>query len=120
MGRHSQVSCFGIDKCQAPPVVETVSATQSGSRDSILKTPQLTLIVQNHIKQRFMNSDATVVFNEASLRKRFMKKLTRDREVPIISAKVSWVIGGINGSGSPGLPTPPATKEFSPNAFRWS
>jgi hypothetical protein len=28
----------------------------------------------------------------------------RDRIVPIISAKASWVIGGISGSGSPGMP----------------
>src|SRR5580704_18938837 len=39
-----------------------------------------------------------------SLRKRFMKKLTRDRVVPIISASVSCDILGIIGSGSPGLP----------------
>ena len=37
------------------------------------------------------------------LRKRFMKKLTRERVVPIISARVSWEILGINVSGSPGL-----------------
>ena len=37
-------------------------------------------------------------------RKRFIKKLTRDRVVPIISANVSCVIFGINVSGSPGLP----------------
>jgi hypothetical protein len=35
-----------------------------------------------------------------SLRKRFMKKLTRDRVVPIISARVSCVMGGIKCSGS--------------------
>jgi hypothetical protein len=33
-----------------------------------------------------------------------MKKLTRERVVPIISARVSWVMGGINVPGSPGLP----------------
>src|ERR1039457_7574169 len=33
-----------------------------------------------------------------------MKKLTRDRVVPIISARVSCVIGGMKFSGSPGLP----------------
>jgi hypothetical protein len=39
-----------------------------------------------------------------SSRKRFMKKLTRDRVVPTISASVSCVIFGISVSGSPGLP----------------
>lgn len=39
-----------------------------------------------------------------SLRNRFMKKLTRDRVVPIISANVSCEILGINVSGSPGSP----------------
>ena len=34
----------------------------------------------------------------------FMKKLTRDRVVPIISASVSWLILGITGSGVPALP----------------
>jgi hypothetical protein len=32
-----------------------------------------------------------------SLRKRFMKKLTRDRVVPTISARVSCVMGGMKG-----------------------
>jgi hypothetical protein len=30
-----------------------------------------------------------------------MKKLTRDRVVPIISARVSWLIFAITGSGVP-------------------
>ena len=34
----------------------------------------------------------------------FMKKLTRDRVVPISSARVSCVIFGIKLSGSPGFP----------------
>ena len=33
-----------------------------------------------------------------------MKKLTRDRVVPIISASVSWLILAIIGSGLPSLP----------------
>jgi len=33
-----------------------------------------------------------------------MKELTRDRVVPIMSASVSCVIGGIRVFGSPGLP----------------
>src|ERR1700728_2897240 len=39
-----------------------------------------------------------------SLRNLFMKKLTRDRVVPIISASVSWLIFAITGSGVPSLP----------------
>src|SRR5271154_1630748 len=35
-----------------------------------------------------------------SLRKRFMKKLTRERVVPIMSARVSWVISGMSILGS--------------------
>jgi hypothetical protein len=35
---------------------------------------------------------------------RFMKKLTRERVEPIISARVSCVIAGINVSGAPGFP----------------
>ena len=34
----------------------------------------------------------------------FMKKLTRDRVVPIISASVSWLIFAMTGSGVPSLP----------------
>ena len=47
-----------------------------------------------------------------SLRKRFMKKLTRDRVVPIISARVSCVIFGIRDSGSPGLPNSAINKRI--------
>jgi hypothetical protein len=39
-----------------------------------------------------------------SFRNLFMKKLTRDRVVPIISASVSWLIFAMIGSGSPSLP----------------
>ena len=34
----------------------------------------------------------------------FMKKLTRERVVPIISASVSWLILATSGSGFPSLP----------------
>ena len=34
----------------------------------------------------------------------FMKKLTRDRVVPIMSARASWLILGITVSGLPSLP----------------
>jgi hypothetical protein len=34
----------------------------------------------------------------------FMKKLTRDLVVPIISASVSWLTLAITGSGLPSLP----------------
>jgi hypothetical protein len=40
-----------------------------------------------------------------SLRNLFMKKLTRDRVVPIISAKVSWLTLGITASGFPSFPS---------------
>jgi hypothetical protein len=43
--------------------------------------------------------DSSVVYSvKPSLRKRFMKKLTRDRVVPIISARVTCVIFGIRVS----------------------
>ena len=38
-----------------------------------------------------------------NLRNRFIKKLTRDRVVPIISASVVWVMGGNQPRGSVGL-----------------
>jgi hypothetical protein len=34
----------------------------------------------------------------------FMKKLTRERVVPIISASVSWLTFAMIGSGRPSLP----------------
>ena len=74
-------------------------------------------VMQDHIEQRFMNPDATVVLNKPSLRKRFMKKLTRERVVPIISARVSCVISGINDSGSPGLPNSANNKRILANRF---
>jgi hypothetical protein len=51
-----------------------------------------------------MDFDATVVVNEAQLLNLFVKKLTRDRRVPIISASVSWLIFAMIGSGLPYLP----------------
>ena len=39
-----------------------------------------------------------------SFRNLFMKKLTRDRVVPIISASVSWLIFAMRGFGQPSLP----------------
>src|SRR5271166_456465 len=39
-----------------------------------------------------------------NLRNLFMKKLTRGRVVPIISASVSWLIFVVIGSGRPSLP----------------
>ena len=39
-----------------------------------------------------------------SLRNLFMKALTRDLVVPIISASVSWLIFAMTGSGLPSLP----------------
>jgi hypothetical protein len=62
------------------------------------------LIVQYHIEQRLVNLDSGVVFNKAELTKAVHEKLTRDRVVPIISARVSYVIDGISVFGSPGLP----------------
>jgi len=46
-------------------------------------------IEEHCFKERFVNLDAAVVVNEPSLRKRFMKKLIRERVVPTISARVS-------------------------------
>jgi hypothetical protein len=39
-----------------------------------------------------------------SLLKRFVKKLTRERVVPIISANIAWLILGITFSGLLSLP----------------
>ena len=44
----------------------------------------------------------------------FMKWLTRDRVVPIISASVSWLTFAITGSGLPSLPKL-ANKEKGPS-----
>jgi hypothetical protein len=46
-----------------------------------------------------------------------MKKLTRDRVVPIISARVSCVIFGISVSGSPGLPNSAINNRILANRF---
>ena len=47
---------------------------------------------------------AARISKRPSFRNLFMKKLTRDRVVPIISASVSWLIFAIIGSGLPSLP----------------
>ena len=45
--------------------------------------------MEDDIEEGAVHVQATVVFNEAQLPKLFMKKLTRDRVVPTISASVS-------------------------------
>jgi hypothetical protein len=52
-----------------------------------------------------------------SLRKRFIKKLTRERVVPIISAKVSCEILGMYCSGSPGLPNSAINRSIRASRF---
>ena len=52
-----------------------------------------------------------------SLRNLFMKKLTRDRVVPIISAKVSWLTLGITASGFPSFPKLANSKRRRANRF---
>ena len=46
-----------------------------------------------------------------------MKKLTRERVVPIMSANASWVIGGIKVSSSPGLPNEAINKRVRARRF---
>ncbi len=45
--------------------------------------------MEDHIEEGAMHLQLAVVVNEPSLRNLFMKKLTRKRVVPIISASVS-------------------------------
>jgi len=51
-------------------------------------------IVQNRIEQQLVDSNASVVIDVAELSETIMKKLTRERVVPIISARLSCVIVG--------------------------
>jgi len=75
------------------------------------------LIEQDHVEQRFVDLDATVVIDKSSLRKRFMKKLTRERVVPIISARVSCETGGMKVSRSPGLPNSAISRRMRASRF---
>ncbi len=45
--------------------------------------------MQNHIEQRTMNLQVSVIVNETQFPEPVHKKLTRDQVVPIISASVS-------------------------------
>jgi hypothetical protein len=49
--------------------------------------------------------------------KRFMKKLTRERLVPTISARVSWLIFGKTFSGLPSLPNRAKSKSMRASPF---
>ncbi len=60
-----------------------------------------------------------------SLLNLFMKKLTRGRVVPIISASVPWLIFAVTGSGLPSLPKFASSrrvraKRFSLELSKWS
>ena len=78
------------------------------------------LLAQQGTEQGPVDPNATVVFDKASSRNRFMKKLTRDRVVPIISARVSCEIVGRGVVGLSGCHIQPLTGEFVPGAFHWS
>ena len=54
---------------------------------------------------------------EPSFLNLFMKKLTRGRVVPTISASVSWVIFVVMGSGLPSCRNSLAAEECGPSAF---
>ena len=62
------------------------------------------LVGEYDTQERAMDFQMPVVVNEAALRNLFMKWLTRERVVPIISASVSWLIFATRGSGRPSLP----------------
>lgn len=64
----------------------------------------LRFFVQNRGQQRAVDLDLSVVADEAEFAELVMKKLTRDRVVPIISANVSWLILALIGWGLPSLP----------------
>jgi len=51
-----------------------------------------------------MNLDFSVVIDKSFFLNLFMKKLTRDRVVPIISASVSWLRATGMGTGPSSLP----------------
>src|SRR5260370_9222315 len=57
-----------------------------------------------------------------NFRKRFIKKLTRERVVPTISARVSWLILGITVSGTPSLPNRPSSSQVraSRRSLEWN
>src|SRR5439155_24925558 len=56
------------------------------------------------LKSEFLILSPPLYSMNPSLRNLFMKKLTRDRVVPIISARVSWLTLGITASGFPSFP----------------
>jgi hypothetical protein len=61
---------------------------------------------------------AAIVIDEAHFRNLFMKKLTRKRVVPIISASVAWLMFAITGSGL--LSLPKFANAGAPRARRFS
>jgi len=69
---------------------------------------RLCFIPPRHLREKHLRHFAQVIDRE---------KLTRDRVVPIISAKVSCVILGINVSGSPGLPNSAINKRILAKRF---
>ena len=65
---------------------------------------RLRLIVQHDVEQRTVDFEPAVVVNESQLPEPVHEKLTRDRVVPTISARVSWLIFGTTVWGTPALP----------------
>jgi len=73
--------------------------------------------VQNYVEERAVNLQTTVVVN-AQFPDRFMKKLTRERVAPVISASISWPIFGTTASSVPSLPEWASCKRSGPASFR--
>jgi hypothetical protein len=56
---------------------------------SKLRIKKRNLVVEDDVEERTVHVQPAVVFQETQFGNLFMKKLTRDRVVPIISASVS-------------------------------
>jgi len=70
--------------------------------------------VQDHIEQRFMNPDATVVFDKAEVAKAVHEEADAG---PSGADHFRQVIAGINDSGSPGLPNSASNKRVLAKRF---
>lgn len=76
--------------------------------------------MENHIEQRFVHPDATVVFDIAKLAKSVHEEADPRASSADHPASVSWVILGINDSGITGFPYSAINMRILAKRFRLS
>ena len=106
--------------CRRSPAERIAQRPGARSRSQLLHRLFLIsgLSCKTTFNKELCTSNVPLYSMKPNFRNLFMKKLTRDRVVPIISASISWLNFPTIGSGLPSLPKFAAKGEVGRDAFR--